>query len=84
MIQNYSNSLKAQDHYFIAKPNTFFKISNLYIDLPDIIEYVNNNNNYWIPSSGYQETFLFMNIIRQNIGIKESTNLFNIYKLCSI
>ena len=84
MIQNYSNSLKAQDHYFMAKPNTFFKISNLYIDLPDIIEYVNNNNNYWIPSSGYQETFLFMNIIRQNIGIKESTNLFNIYKLCSI
>lgn len=79
-ILNYSNSLKVNDHFFMAKPNTFFKISNLYIKLPDIINYVNNTNGIWLPGCGHQETILFLHIYMQNINIIESLPIFEISK----
>jgi hypothetical protein len=58
-IQCYSNSIKLQDHFFMAKPETFFKISSLYSNFHNIIEIINNNK-CWLPSSGYQETLLLI------------------------
>lgn len=78
-IQNYSNSIKVSDFFFMAKPDTFFKVANLYNNLNDIINYINKND-YWLPGSGYQETLLFINIVMQNIKIIESNKYFLISK----
>ena len=77
-ILNYSNSIKVHDHFFMAKQNTFFKIANLYNNLPEIVNYINNN--CWLPFMGYQESILFIHIIMLNIKIKECYNDFMIEK----
>jgi hypothetical protein len=77
--ENYNVSVA--DHFFIAKPETYFKISSLYLHLNTIIDYVNNNN-YFIPICGYQETILFLMIMINNINIKCSwPNNYLFYKL---
>jgi hypothetical protein len=75
LIYTYSKSVKVHDSFFMARPNTFFKVANLYNNLNDIINYINDNN-YWLPVSGYQETLLFINIVMQNIEIIESKEHF--------
>ena len=78
MIQDYSNSIKVHDHFYMAKPDTYFIVSNLYNNLSNVITYVNSNN-YYIPGSGYQETILFIQIIMNNIKIK-TANGYSIIK----
>lgn len=76
-MKNYNNSLKPCDHFFMAKPNTFFRITSVYTDLNNIIQFINSNE-CWLPNNGYQETLLLIQIIRQNINIKESKEKFTI------
>ena len=78
-IQNYCNSVKLHDHFFMARPNTYFRLANLYNDLPNIIRFVNENR-CWLPGFGYQETILLIQVILHNIRIKE-TNNYKIIKL---
>jgi hypothetical protein len=78
-IANYSNSIKVNDHFFMAKQDTYFKLADLYNKLPEIVKYINEN--CWLPFMGYQETFLFVYIIMCNIKIKESYKDFTIKKL---
>lgn len=75
-IQNYNYSIKPNDWYFMAKPTSFFKIANIYNALPCIIDFINNNR-CWLHGFGYQETMLLINIIINNIKMKE----YNIIKL---
>jgi hypothetical protein len=70
-LHNYSHSIKAHDHFFLAKPNTYFKIAELYNNLPNIIRFVSNNNKCWLPTVGYPETLLFLQIML--CGIKITT-----------
>jgi hypothetical protein len=70
-IPYYSNSIKIQDHFFMCKPETFFKISSLYNNIHNIIETINKNK-CWLPSSGYQETLLLIQTILHNINIKNA------------
>jgi hypothetical protein len=78
-IHSYSNSLKPDDHFYMAKPQTFFKISDLYSNLPNIIEFINENK-CWLPRCGYQETLLLIQIMLQNIKFKSSSSKFLIKK----
>lgn len=78
-IQKYSHSIKLQDHFFMATPNTYFKISNLYNELPQIINFINNNK-CWLPGSGYPETLLLIHIILNNIKIKTTNKKFLCFK----
>lgn len=75
----YSNSNKLQDHFFMAKPETFFKISSLYNDIDKIINFINNNE-CWLPTAGYQETLLLIQTIMYNIQIKTSSQTFSLKK----
>ena len=70
-IQNYSNSIKLHDHFFMAKPTTFFKISFLYANLPNVINAINNNK-CWLPCSGYQETLLLIHTLLNDVTVKEA------------
>jgi hypothetical protein len=79
-IHNYSHSLKIHDHFYMAKPETYFKFSNIYNDLLIIINFINNNK-CWIPTSGYQETIFFIQAILNNLTIKSITDNFSIHKL---
>jgi hypothetical protein len=76
----YSDSIKFNDHFFMAKPETFFKISSLYNNIHNIIE-IANNKKCWIPSSGYQETLLLIHILLNNITLKECSSNFCCIKL---
>lgn len=69
----YSDSIKINDHFFMAKPETFFKISSLFENIPNVIEIINQKK-CWLPHSGYQETLLTTHIVSNNILIKESSN----------
>jgi hypothetical protein len=68
-IEYYSDSIKLQDYFFMCKPNTFFKIASLYNNLYNIIETINNNN-CWLPNSGYQETLLLLQTMLHQVKIK--------------
>jgi hypothetical protein len=76
----YSDSIKINDHFFMAKPETFFKITSLYNNIPNIIEIINNKK-CWLPSSGYQETLLLIHILSNNIILKECSSNFCCIKL---
>jgi hypothetical protein len=76
----YSDSIKINDHFFMAKPTTFFKIASLYNNIPNIIEIINNKK-CWLPSSGYQETLLLIHVLLHNITIKECSSNFCCIKL---
>ncbi len=76
----YSDSIKFNDHFFMAKPNTFFKISSLYKNIPNIIQIINKEK-CWLPTSGYPETLLLINVLLQNIKIKECSSEFCCIKL---
>jgi len=78
-VQQYSYSIKLHDHFFLAKPNTYFKIAELYKGLYDIIQFVNNNK-CWIPNCGYQETFLLLHILFCGIKITNNKGKFRIQK----
>jgi len=78
-IQNYNHSIKLHDHFFMARQETYFKIANIYNNLENIIEFINNKN-CWLPNMGNVETLLLIHIILCKIEIKE-TNNFNIFKL---
>lgn len=82
-VQQYSCSIKLQDHFFLAKPNTYFKIANLYTNLPNLIEFVNANK-CWIPHCGYQETFLLLQIILNGIKMTTTKDRFLIHKYGNI
>jgi hypothetical protein len=69
LIQHYSDSIKLQDHFFMCKSETFFKIASIYDNLNKIIETINNNK-CWLPTSGYQETLLLIQTILHNVKIK--------------
>ena len=69
MIHKYSDSINLHDMFFMAKPKTFFTIANLYNDLPNIIQFINSNK-CWLPTSGYQETLLYIHVLLCNIKIK--------------
>jgi hypothetical protein len=73
-IFNYSNSIKLHDHFFMSKPETFFKIASLYNNIHNIIETINNNK-CWLPSSGYQETLLLIQTILHQVTIKRANFL---------
>lgn len=80
-LLNYSLSVKVHDHFFMAKPETFFQIVNVYHNLPEIIQYIIHHD-YWLPLSGYQETLLFINMIRYHVwDIKESYAIFSYCKI---
>ena len=68
-LQHYSHSIKVQDHFFLAKPDTYFKIANLYTQLPAVFAFTNQNK-CWVPTSGYQETILFLHLIMSHISIQ--------------
>jgi hypothetical protein len=72
-ILNYRFSVKLHDYYFICIQDTYFKIANMYKNLPNIIEFINNNK-CWLPVAGYQETLLFVQAILCNI--KTSNPIF--------
>ena len=69
--QHYSDSIKLHDHFFMCKPTTFFKISSLYNNIPNIIKNINNNK-CWLPTSGYQETLLLIQTILHQVKIKKA------------
>ena len=54
------DSIKINDHFFMAKPTTFFKIASLYNNIPNIIETINNklHPTTIITSSLFQILFL--------------------------
>lgn len=72
VIQCYSDSIKLQDHFFMAKVDTFFKIASLYNNIPNIIKTINNNR-CWLPTAGYQETLLLIQTTLQNVTIKKAS-----------
>jgi hypothetical protein len=72
VIQYYSDSIKLHDHFFMAKPHTFFKIASLYNNIQNIIKTINNNR-CWLPIGGYQETLLLIHSILQNVIIKNAS-----------
>jgi hypothetical protein len=74
-IQYYFDSVKLHDHFFMAKPETFFKISSLYNNIHNIIATINNNN-CWLPGAGYQETLLLIQSLLYNVKIKQSNFFF--------
>lgn len=76
----YSDSIKFNDHFFMAKPATYFKIASLYNNIPKIIDTINNKK-CWLPSSGYQETLLLIHILLHNITLKECSSNFCCIKL---
>lgn len=78
-IPNYSDSLKVHDHFFLAKQDTYFKISDLYNNLTNIIDFINNNK-CWLPASGYQETLLLIQIFLHKIRILSSKDEYTILK----
>ena len=78
-IHSYSDSLKVHDHFFLAKQDTYFKISDLYNNLTNIIDFINNNK-CWLPGCGYQETLLLIQIFLHKIRILSSQDEYTILK----
>jgi hypothetical protein len=64
----------------MAKSNTYFKLANLYNNLPNIINYINNNNKCWLLCVGYQETLLLIHFLSNDIKVKSSLPYYSILK----
>lgn len=72
-IQNYNNSIKCHDTFFIGQATVVEKMTRLYSEINEIVKYLNQHN-YFVPINGYEETFLFINILRYGVKIVESSN----------
>lgn len=70
-FQHYSDSIKLHDHFFMCKPQTYFKIASLYTNLKTIIDIINTSR-CWLPTSGYQETLFLIHVIFHRVKIMQS------------